>query len=774
MKRKQLYRRVMTLLLTAVLLAGMLPAALAADACPACGSAACEWTAVSEANCHKAGVKKAVCSACQKTTYVESPVDPANHDAICTDTGDGKNHTATCPYHADYTAAKEAHTFVSGRCAKCLALDHSQVKITLPAVEENRVALGDSEAVLTLKGVKMSIGEMDVTAEYALSYSWYYQGSPVGAGESYRIPTTVTAREGEHNYVCFVMAVPNSSIGGKPISASCTVTVSVRDQITARAAITTRDTYFGLIQTNGHTPVSVVDQIRRAVLARSGSDLSHVVFDGKPVSAVGDLKLTSQTCYLTPAAGQAGLSTVHFEATGTAGAYTIPYTAYDSKGTAYPGTLTVTADYAPADAQMRLSTVKNVPVALSAADFETFWKQTYSRGTLTLARFTALPDGQTGALRSGYVSASRPGTAVTEADSYYAAYTAGVSQTLISDVKFVPADGFTGTVVIPFEAYGQNDTGVQTYLSGKLMVLVTAAGVADISYKAVAGGSAAFAARDFLSVCQTATGKQTSSFYIQLLSLPISGSLSVKQGGQSVKLTAASAAQRSFYYSSAEFSQISDLTYTPGTAATETAEYACYDARGVLQYVGRIVFTRSAGYTRSFTDVPKTAATEWYYTAVMDLAEAGIINGMTDTTYEPDTEVTYGQALKLILMASGYDYQQPTGTHWASGFLSVAHAKGFLPTSVTESYLDRKISRNIIAQIATKALELPASALTASPFSDVEMDSAYAAYILPLYDAKIVVGSPQADGTYKYYGVNSIRRSEMAVIIWRMNNYSKS
>ena len=53
-----------------------------------------------------------------------------------------------------------------------------------------------------------------------------------------------------------------------------------------------------------------------------------------------------------------------------------------------------------------------------------------------------------------------------------------------------------------------------------------------------------------------------------------------------------------------------------------------------------------------------------------------------------------------------------------------------------------------------------------------EMGSAYAPYILPLSDAGIVVGSPQTDGTYKYYGINSIRRSEMAVIIWRMNNYS--
>ncbi len=46
-----------------------------------------------------------------------------------------------------------------------------------------------------------------------------------------------------------------------------------------------------------------------------------------------------------------------------------------------------------------------------------------------------------------------------------------------------------------------------------------------------------------------------------------------------------------------------------------------------------------------------------------------------------------------------------------------------------------------------------------------------APYVLALYDAAIVNGTADSKGAVNYYGVNSIRRSEMAVIIYRMNTY---
>ena len=162
--------------------------------------------------------------------------------------------------------------------------------------------------------------------------------------------------------------------------------------------------------------------------------------------------------------------------------------------------------------------------------------------------------------------------------------------------------------------------------------------------------------------------------------------------------------------------------------------------------------------------------------AVMDLAEAGVIDGMTPNTYSPDTTVTNAQALKLILLAAGYSEPAQTGRHWASGYLTLAAREGLLPTSstITENNLDNNISRYAIAEIAAKALKLPSSTLTTSPFNDMAMTNASASYVLSLYEAGIVEGTTLSNGQVMYYGVNAIRRSEMATIVWRMYNYKTS
>ena len=57
-----------------------------------------------------------------------------------------------------------------------------------------------------------------------------------------------------------------------------------------------------------------------------------------------------------------------------------------------------------------------------------------------------------------------------------------------------------------------------------------------------------------------------------------------------------------------------------------------------------------------------------------------------------------GQALKLVLMAAGYENQAPTGTHWASGFYDLAQREGLLPSGLNLG-LDNAITRLEIAEI---------------------------------------------------------------------------
>ena len=81
--------------------------------------------------------------------------------------------------------------------------------------------------------------------------------------------------------------------------------------------------------------------------------------------------------------------------------------------------------------------------------------------------------------------------------------------------------------------------------------------------------------------------------------------------------------------------------------------------------------------------------------------------------------------------------------------------------------LDRKITRKAIADIAYKALKLDKPTI-ASPFADSSEESA-----LALYEAGIVKGEERSTGLM-FFGNYTITRREMAVIIWRMNNYMQS
>ena len=134
----------------------------------------------------------------------------------------------------------------------------------------------------------------------------------------------------------------------------------------------------------------------------------------------------------------------------------------------------------------------------------------------------------------------------------------------------------------------------------------------------------------------------------------------------------------------------------------------------------------SAASSLPFSDVPSNI---WYYTYVKDLYDSKVINGTTATTFSPQGTVTFGQALKLILLAAGYEEQAPTTTHWASGYYRLASQKGFLPSNLNLT-LDQPITRLQIASIAVRTLGLTRTS-SKSPFSDTTDPVSYTHLTLP-------------------------------------------
>ena len=143
-----------------------------------------------------------------------------------------------------------------------------------------------------------------------------------------------------------------------------------------------------------------------------------------------------------------------------------------------------------------------------------------------------------------------------------------------------------------------------------------------------------------------------------------------------------------------------------------------------------------------------------------------MVSGTTATTYSPRSNVTWGEALKLVLLATGREAQAAGSGHWAQGYLDLALKEGLL---TEEADLRAAITRRELAELAAAAmgLALPGS-LEEGPFQDVPADDSAAAAIAALHEAGIVEGTALPGGQSLYRPNEPLRRSEIAAIIWRI------
>lgn len=151
----------------------------------------------------------------------------------------------------------------------------------------------------------------------------------------------------------------------------------------------------------------------------------------------------------------------------------------------------------------------------------------------------------------------------------------------------------------------------------------------------------------------------------------------------------------------------------------------------------------------AFTDVTKG---DWFYSFVRDLVHSGTVSGMNATTYAPKGNLTYGQALKLIALAVG-EKEQAGGDHWASGYLALAKSKGWLKEDVD---LNANITRLAFCKVAAKATGLTEQPEKA-PFLDTKDPD-----VLAMNKAGIISG--MTNTTFQPEGL--LTRAQIAKIIW--------
>ena len=185
-------------------------------------------------------------------------------------------------------------------------------------------------------------------------------------------------------------------------------------------------------------------------------------------------------------------------------------------------------------------------------------------------------------------------------------------------------------------------------------------------------------------------------------------------------------------------------------------EYITAELKGVIgkQYAapqGRILMN-------PFKDV-KTSA--WYGSYVIDLYNDGIINGTSATTYAPNDTLTWGAALKLLLVSSGdLKAEDATGADWSKNTIAKAAELGLVAADLDGA---KAISRLEFCQVAAKLNKL-AESKTESKFTDCTDG-----YVMALVDAKVIDGMTATT----FEPDASLTRAQIAKIIYQLNLIEK-
>lgn len=179
----------------------------------------------------------------------------------------------------------------------------------------------------------------------------------------------------------------------------------------------------------------------------------------------------------------------------------------------------------------------------------------------------------------------------------------------------------------------------------------------------------------------------------------------------------------------------------------------------------------SPSYEISFSDVLES---DWFYTDVMEMARAGVINGMSDGTFSPMGELTVSAAIKLAVTARNAYYGEatvqidPNSDHWVDSYFDYAASHGlFSDVTFSRSEFDSPISRGQMAALFANVLhpsDYPAINdidRAENPAIRLETNK----HAIFLYNSGILIGTNEGFELDK-----NISRAETAAIINRVVN----
>ena len=441
------------------------------------------------------------------------------------------------------------------------------------------------------------------------------------------------------------------------------------------------------------------------------------------------------------------------------GSITLSFTLYGGKNSkcdqSTTGTLVITTGTSAVTSRyvgnIRYNTTPNTALQINANDIARLFRKYTSGGSLQYLTLTSVP--ATGSLYYNYYNASKYGATRTQltasmAGSMIFSYSpASASEYDLSELTYIPS-GSNYCTALTFTGYSSSGTAV----SATILISVTASPVSEVYSVTTKGTSVNFPANSVYSAVASATGFGLSS--IQLLELPASKAGVLYSGSYAADVTTA------YSYGDGTGS-MSQLRFIPNSGFTGSVSipYVALNSSGTAIGSG-VVSIGVVDSVKKFTDI---STSTWCYKYVTELASANVISGYSNGTIQEKNTITYGAALKLIMLAAGYGEQAPTvkGSPF-SGYLAKAKAAGLVSGNPK---LNGPITRLQIAQIAAKALKLSTTGLPSKkPFTDTND-----VYVQALNAAGIIEGY-FSNGTSTYKPNNTLTRGQVSAIVWRMKN----
>ena len=788
------------------------------------------------------------------TDYTKYIVTATTHTPVCKDCG--------------YKGTPTEHDYENGKC-DCGAVDPATAgTLTVskdPSSGTVDVSYGKSRTFSVTP--KVMAGSADVTSLCDFTYEWTLDKDVLKGADRSSYTISKSLSPDKYYLACTVTAYYNDKQIAKEVEVQWTINVEATISATATVYNTSNGYALGDKDDEGET--SVVDQIWEAINDFTDGDekLDYVKFSSVSDSKHGSLDAKKDSKYNYDDLAEV-VFTPYEDYEGDA---TFEFVAYDTGFGEYSGEIVIDVKEGAASAgDVIYTAVVDDDVDLDADDFEDFWEDEYSKGTLEYVTFEKV-NSRYGALVDG------DGDKLSSGDKCYV--DAKSKQVGLDEVTFEPKKGYTGAVTIGFTAHGTTSSSSKSTkdVGGTLVILYTENEPKAITYS-VTGDAVTLDGDDFLDNYKDTMGSSASSLQVKFLDVPTNGTLYYnynEKTGKGTELTSKNIGTYTFSTSSRASRSLEDVTYVPDSKGrSDTVKFACYTSGGDLRYYGEVTFgvtvkdvtislastsagvtfnsadffgasedmlavtyltfgtpssgtlyknwtgvtgtkvttsdkfayvssisgytslgtvtyVPAAGYsgtvtipfsayttggtvisgkvsikvtataTVSFTDVPTTGSQAWAYPYINRLASAGVVGGITPTTYGPKQQVKWGEVLKMVLLGAGHPTQvEGTGANWAANYLTYAYQKGIVSSNKID--LSKPITRLEMAELAAKALGLSAeSSIKTGIIGPTDTTNGY---VYALYNRGIV-GGDSSSGKNLYNPNSTLLRDEMAKIV---------